>query len=176
MPYTSGIVDVFQESRQTSIFLFFKPIPDQLPSSHHLISHFLVYYHLPSLWSNYFSAQVSVVLFLTPGFLQPIYIFHQCKIRLHSVIGFSPCSSLADIISVVCIPTTFSPAPWFCFEVLHSLDPPSLFRLISYYPLWTLPSSHTWLFDGFSLLSPELLLFLPPGIQAPVCCLLKSFL
>lgn len=127
---------------------------------------FLGYYHLPSLWSNYFSTQISAVFFLTLGFLQPISMFYWCKIKLHSVPWFSPCSPLAHKISVVYRPTIFSPAPWACFEVLRNLDLPSLFRLIYYYPLCTLTSSHTWLFEGFRIFSPVLLLFLPPGIQA----------
>lgn len=141
-------------------FFFFKPIPDQWLSCHCLMPPFLGYYHLPSLWSNYFSTQISAVFFLTLGFLQPISMFYWCKIKLHSVPWFSPCSPLAHKISVIYRPTIFSPAPWACFEVLRNLDLPSLFTLIYYYPLWTLTSSHTWLFEGFRIFSPVLLLFL----------------
>lgn len=97
-------------------FFLFKPTPDQQSGSHCLMSPFLGYYYLPSLWSNYFSVQISAFFLPTLGFLQPIYRFYWCKIKLHSFLWFSPCSPLAHNVSVVYRPTTFSPAPGFALK------------------------------------------------------------
>lgn len=77
-------------SRNPSVpFFFFKPIPNQLPTSNYPIWAFFGYYCLPSLGSNYFSMQISAVIFLILEFLQPLYTFYWCKNNLHSIIVFT---------------------------------------------------------------------------------------